>query len=168
MTPPTPMPITIAEATTPAEIDHIRRLVLDYARWLEVDHGISLTFQNIEAELVALPGKYARPKGVLRLAQTPDGAAVGCIALRPYEGATGEIKRLFVAPAARGSGLGSRLIADLVTCARAIGYRRLILDTGEFMAPAQRLYEAHGFKNIPAYSPAPPGVAIRHLGRDLE
>ena len=112
------MPITIAEATTPAEIGHIRALVRDYARWLEADHGISLTFQNIEAELAALPGKYARPEGALRLAKTPDGAAVGCIALRPHEGVTGEIKRLFVAPDVRGGGLGSRLIDDIITLQR--------------------------------------------------
>ncbi|MCB2093487.1 MAG: GNAT family N-acetyltransferase [Rhodobacteraceae bacterium] len=167
MTTKTAMPITIAEATTPAEIGHIRALVRDYARWLEADHGISLTFQNIEAELAALPGKYARPEGALRLAKTPDGAAVGCIALRPHEGVTGEIKRLFVAPDVRGGGLGSRLIDDIIDCARACGYRRLILDTGEFMGPARRLYARHGFSPIPPYSPAPPGITIHHMGRDL-
>lgn len=162
------MQITIDEATDANQIGAVKRLIIDYALWLADDHGISLKFQNIDEELACLPGKYAPPAGALRLATGADGMALGCIALRPFTEETGEIKRLFVAPAARGSGLGSRLISDLVTCARDIGYRRLVLDTGEFMGPAQRLYEAHGFKNIPAYSPAPPGVKIRHFGRDLE
>ena len=162
------MHVNITEATNTDQIEAVKRLIIDYALWLADDHGISLKFQNIDEELAGLPGKYARPTGALRLATGANGTVLGCIALRPYAGKTGEIKRLFVAPAARRSGHGSRLIADLITCARAIGYRRLILDTGEFMDPAQRLYEAHGFKNIPAYSPAPPGVTIRHLGRDLD
>ncbi|MDH5528590.1 MAG: GNAT family N-acetyltransferase [Paracoccaceae bacterium] len=160
--------INITEAVTPDQIDQVRGLVLDYARWLEADHGISLKFQNIEDELAALPGKYAAPTGALRLAQAMDGTPMGCIALRPYQGTTGEVKRLFVAPSARGSGLGTRLVADIMARARNCGFRRLVLDTGEFMGPAQRLYEAHGFASIPPYSPAPPGITIRHLGCDLD
>ncbi|MEM9432894.1 MAG: GNAT family N-acetyltransferase [Pseudomonadota bacterium] len=155
----------IRPAAGPADIVAARALFVEYATWLADDHAISLEFQGIDEELASLPGKYAAPNGSLLLAEL-EGQAVGSIALRPYDGKTCEIKRLYVRPTARGYALGQRLIAAILQAARDIGYRRAILDTAGFMSPAQRLYESFGFSDIPAYNDNPvPGV--RHLGCDL-
>lgn len=135
----------IRQAASPADIAHARELFLEYAAWLAVD----LTFQGFDQELAALPGKYAPPSGRLFLAgERP----VGCIALRPLEDpGIGEVKRLYVRPAARGSGLGRALVAAVLSHARAIGYRELRLDTADWMADALRLYARLGFRECPPY-----------------
>lgn len=136
----------IVEAHTSTEIASVRALFRDYADGL----GVSLDFQGFEAELAGLPGDYRPPRGALLLA-TQDGRAVGCVALRPRDSETCEIKRLYVAPAARGSGLGRSLAEEILGRAKALGYRAARLDTLASMAAAKALYVALGFQEIPAY-----------------
>jgi len=84
---------------------------------------------------------------VVYRADTP----VGCGALRLMDGGTAELKRMYMAPAARGTGLGRRLVAALETEARTLGVRRLLLETGIRQAAAIALYRACGFESIPLY-----------------
>ena len=63
----------------------------------------------------------------------------------------GEIKRLYVAPAARGLGLGRLLVERIIVVARQIGYSSLLLDTLPFMKEAQSLYVSLGFKPTAPY-----------------
>jgi GNAT superfamily N-acetyltransferase len=80
-----------------------------------------------------------------------DGAPVGCGALRRLDAETAELKRMYVAPAARGTGLGRRLLDALEAEARALGVRRLVLETGTRQTAALALYRATGFRPIPLY-----------------
>ncbi len=78
-------------------------------------------------------------------------APVGCGALRLIDDETGELKRMYVAPAERGLGLGRRLVAALEAEARARGAHRLVLETGIRQHAALALYERCGFVRIPLY-----------------
>jgi GNAT superfamily N-acetyltransferase len=80
-----------------------------------------------------------------------DGIPVGCGALRLVGPDTAELKRMFVSPAARGKGLGRRLLNALEEEARALGVRRLVLETGIRQAAALSLYRASGFEPIAVY-----------------
>lgn len=80
-----------------------------------------------------------------------DGTPVGCGALRRIDAETGELKRMYVSPAVRGTGLGRRLVAALEAEARALGVRRLVLETGTRQHAAIALYRATGFTPIPLY-----------------
>ncbi|WP_210528832.1 GNAT family N-acetyltransferase [Rubellimicrobium arenae] len=73
-----------------------------------------------------------------------DGQPQGCIALARM-GDYGEVKSMFVDPAARGTGLGAALLAALEDRARASGLPVLRLETGDDLYPAHRLYRRHGF-----------------------
>ena len=79
------------------------------------------------------------------------GTPVGCGAVRRIDAETCELKRMYVAPAARGTGLGRRLVDALEAEARALGVRRLVLETGTRQHAAIALYEATGFRRIPLY-----------------
>ena len=76
---------------------------------------------------------------------------VACIGLRPFADEIGEIKRLYVAPTARGQGLGRVLVERIIEVAREIGYRSLRLDTLPSMKEAQSLYTSLGFAPTAAY-----------------
>jgi putative acetyltransferase len=80
-----------------------------------------------------------------------DGTPVGCGAVRLLDGETGELKRMYVTPEARGRGLGKRLVTALETSARALGARRLVLETGIRQHAAIKCYRACGFETIPLY-----------------
>jgi len=79
------------------------------------------------------------------------GTPVGCGAVRRVDADTAELKRMYVSPAVRGKGLGRRLVAALEAEARALGARRLILETGIRQTAALALYRATGFQPIPLF-----------------
>ena len=153
-------PFPIRQAASAADVAHARSLFEEYAAWLAVD----LCFQNFAEELATLPGKYAPPRGRLFLAGEDP---VGCIALRPLdEAGIGEVKRLYVRPAARGTGLGQALVETILSHARAIGYRELRLDTADWMRDAVRLYTRLGFVECSPYYHNPMPGAV-YMARTL-
>ncbi|MBK4217861.1 GNAT family N-acetyltransferase [Paracoccus caeni] len=154
--------ILIRPARFPEDAETVRKLFRDYTDWLNVP----LDFQDLETELATLPGKYAAPEGVVLLALSTDGSALGCVALRPLDGVTCEMKRMYLRDEARGLGLGRALADAILQSAREAGYRRMVLDTLARLTEAVRLYERFGFQQVPAYYENPlPGVI--YLGRDL-
>jgi ribosomal protein S18 acetylase RimI-like enzyme len=149
----------IAPARTPADFAQARALFEAYAASL----GVSLCFQGFDDELAGLPGDYAEPRGGLWLARAAGASSsaqpAGCIALRPLahdgeaaaSGRTAELKRLYVAPAARGTGLGRRLADVALAHARRAGYRSVKLDTLPGMDAARALYASLGFRPCAPY-----------------
>jgi len=151
--------IVIAPAGDDRMIREVRALFEEYARSI----GIDLSFQGFAEELAGLPGAYAPPLGRLLLAR--DGAtAAGCVAVRPLEPGICEMKRLYVGPSFRGSGLGRELAEAALREAVAAGYVRMRLDTLPAMQPARVLYRALGFRPIPPYRHNPvPGAEFLEL-----
>ena len=129
--------VRIAHARRPGELATARRLILEYAATLPFDLG----FQDFAAELESLERVYAPPRGCLLLAWI-DREAAGCVALRPLDEQTAELKRLYVRPARRGLGLGLALTRRALAAARRRGYRRVRLDTVPGMDAAIALYRA--------------------------
>jgi len=142
--------IELLTPATPALLEATRVIFREYALAL----GVDLCFQNFDAELAALPGDYAAPRGALLLALVA-GEVAGCGALRPlddvdYPNAC-EMKRLFVRPAFRRLGLGRLLAQALMDRGVQAGYSTLLLDTLDDMEIARGLYTSLGFEEIPPY-----------------
>jgi putative acetyltransferase len=155
----TPPRITIVPAATPSDLSLIRQLFREYAGELNVD----LCFQRFEEELESLPGYYASPQGRLFLAMAGDQVA-GCAALRRHGEDVAELKRLFVRPQFRGSGIGRTLCIKVLGEARDAGYSAVVLDTLSSLTAAIRLYESLGFQRVePYYSNPLPNVVYLRL-----
>jgi len=150
----------IFQATTDEHIEHARTLFKEY----ETGVGISLCFQNFEHELKTLPGDYAPPDGRLLLAEDDDDQIAGCIAMRKLAPGICEMKRLFVRPAYRSTGLGRVLVNTLIDEARNLGYTHIRLDTlpGR-MDKAIALYQSIGFVEIEPYYASVEGAKFMEL-----
>jgi len=141
--------IGVAPATE-GDVEVVRTLFQEYATELPVD----LAYQGFAAELAGLPGAYAPPTGALLLGRV-DGVPAGCVALRGLGHEICEMKRLYVRPAHRGSGLGRVLATAVLDTARELGYAQMRLDTLPSMGSALGLYVSLGFREVEPYYPTP-------------
>jgi putative acetyltransferase len=114
------------------------------------------------------PEEVAPGRGAFVVAFAGDDP-VGCGAMRRIESETGELKRMYVVPSARGTGIGRALVDALEREARQIGIRRLVLETGIRQIAALALYEHTGFSRIPLYGEyAKSADTSICMGKDLE
>jgi putative acetyltransferase len=136
----------------PTDLPAIRDLFRAYAATLPND----ICTQGFDEEAASLPGQYAPPAGALLIARDKHAAALGCVAMRPLGNNIAEMKRLYVAPEGRGSGLGRALAQAIIEAARAAGHAEMRLDTLTHMTEAQALYRTLGFTEIAPYNDNPP------------
>jgi GNAT superfamily N-acetyltransferase len=100
----------------------------------------------------------APPRGTF-LVLYADDRPVACGGVKTLAAGTGEIKRMFVAPDARGRGHARRLLAALEDAARNLGHSRIVLDTAAPLAEAAALYLSSGYRHIEPYNDNPYAAA---------
>ncbi|WP_157869073.1 GNAT family N-acetyltransferase, partial [Streptomyces atriruber] len=96
-----------------------------------------------------------RPPDGLFLVARSQGEPIGCAGLKLPPGSVAEIKRMWVAPEARGLGLGRRFLAELEELAARDGRALLRLDTNKALDAAIGLYHSCGFREVPAFNDEP-------------
>lgn len=95
-----------------------------------------------------------------------DGLAVGCGAIKEFEPGSMEIKRMYVLPSHRGKGLAGAVLQELERWATELGNNSCVLETGDKMPEAIRLYTKSGYERIPNYGPYA-GVSSSYCFRKL-
>jgi putative acetyltransferase len=85
------------------------------------------------------------------VAMDADGTPIGCGALRRLDATTAEVKRMFVAPAARGSGASTAILRALESAALDRGWTTIRLETGPAQPDAMRFYQREGYHEIPLF-----------------
>jgi GNAT superfamily N-acetyltransferase len=98
--------------------------------------------------------EMAPPTGLFLVAHRA-GNPVGCAGLKLHPGNVAEVKRMWVAPGARGLGLARRMLRELESHARHAGAKALRLDTNGVLKEAQALYRSEGFAEVPRYNDNP-------------
>jgi putative acetyltransferase len=123
----------------------------EYAAWI----GDEFWVNDFEDELAALPGWFR----VLLVARNDAGELIGSAAIKHHPDGAAELKRLYVRPAARGTGLGKRLAGEVIGRARELGYTVMRLDTLPRMEAARGIYASLGFEPCEPWVEHPiPGV----------
>lgn len=104
--------------------------------------------QSALAEFWAHAEDYLPPYGCLVVARSEGGQIVGCGMMKRLDRDTGELKRVFVTEAARGTGTGRRLIEARIAAARQMGLKTLVADTLTPNVEMRRLYSKFGFVEV--------------------
>jgi len=111
-------------------------------------YGRPATEDEIAAAMRDEPSDDLVPPRGLFLVAREEADVLGCAGLRLLPGRTGEVTRVFVVPAARRRGLGTRLLDCLEDHARRHGLSTLRLDTRRDLTEARRLYARHGYREV--------------------
>lgn len=155
------MPVEVFVPSAAGELDQVRALMRAFVAWHRErhveDHDLVDRYfgaAQLEAELAGLPGDYRPPDGELLLAHV-NGEAAGCVALRRLVDDVSEMKRMYVDSRFRDRGVGVALTERVLAEARALGFRRMRLDTSIRQAEAQGLYRRFGFEPIAPYYELP-------------
>ncbi|HZZ62357.1 MAG TPA: helix-turn-helix domain-containing GNAT family N-acetyltransferase [Roseiarcus sp.] len=94
------------------------------------------------------------PAGVFMLARL-EGDPVGCGGLKRIDETTGEIKRVWTAPSARGLGVARRIVRRLEAAARDMGLKGVRLDTNRALTEARALYRSEGYREVARFGDNP-------------
>ncbi len=147
--------VKIREAILPDDTEVVQRLWLDYLTWgndkMQMLYGVHPhnPKEAVEQDIKKID-KFLPPDGRIYLAFIDDIACgIGC--LKSINTDTGEIKRMYVDPSFRKIGAGKAILESLLNAAKAAGYKKVRLDSPQFMEAAHSLYRSFGFKDIPVY-----------------
>jgi len=138
--------LVIREAQKTEDFAAARELIMEYVSWL----GIDLSFQNFDQEMNTLPATYGNNDGRLFMAFINE-QAVGIAGIKRFDDTACEVKRMYVKPASRGTGIGKQLLMECIGMAKKLNYTTIKLDSAAFMKSAIKLYTECGFVEIPAY-----------------
>jgi GNAT superfamily N-acetyltransferase len=131
----------LLRALETADVPTVTQLVSEVL----AEFGFTAQVGGVERDLREVRERYGGTTAGFWVADL-GGTVVGTVAVRPKEeGRTCELKRLYVRPSHRGTGLGQRLYEHAEAFARAAGYERIWLDSSRRFARAHRLYERNGF-----------------------
>ncbi len=154
--------VDLADVNAADSLVILRDYLVDVAdRWFLLKEGRRSTAEEIEEAWAAMPcGDLAAPTGAFVVARDAAGRLGGCVGVRlvdpgptaEREGPVCELKRMFVRPEARGSGLATRLLAAAEDAARALGARTIRLDTRLDLVEARSLYARHGYAEVPCFT----------------
>jgi putative acetyltransferase len=143
---------------TNADAEAVRGLVFAVLR----EHGLTPDPAATDADLYALESSYCKAGGSFDVLIDTSGVVIGTVGLLPLGEGRCELRKMYLAPALRGHGLGKQLVQHALGRARQLGFRQVELATLSILRAAIRLYESFGFQPfVPDHVSARPDRADR-------
>ena len=133
----------IRELDQPGDLGWV---VMAHGEMYAKEFGWDQSFEALVARIVADYAEHRDPAREAAWIAEVDGRRAGCVFCVAESDQVAKLRILLVDPAARGHGLGARLVDECVTFARAAGYQRITLWTNDVLTSARRIYQAAGFR----------------------
>lgn len=135
--------VTVRRLGRPGDLGWV---VMAHGEMYEQEFGWDTSFEALVAKIVAdYAGDHDRAREAAWIAER-DGRRVGCVFCVAADGQTAQLRILLVDPAARGHGLGARLVDECLAFARRAGYKQMRLWTNHPLAAARGIYLSRGFQ----------------------
>jgi putative acetyltransferase len=112
------------------------------------EYGLAPDPAGTDADLADVEGSYWKNGGVFHVVLSPDGSIIGSAGLFRLNPEEAELRKMYLLPAARGRGIGKRLLGRLIADARCLGYQRVVLETASVLTEAIDLYRSAGFSPV--------------------
>lgn len=138
----------ITAVETDADRAALRALLDEFHAWMVAHAGDAY---DADAELAEDLAALANDPRSWAWVAREDGQPAGCVLLHGQSGTLAEFRRLWVRPAARGSGLGRSLVETVIGAARDQGFETVGLTTPPWSEASHVLYESLGFERTPPY-----------------
>ena len=133
----------IRQATN-ADAESVRELIFGVL----AEYGLTGDPDGVDADLTDIEANYIRSGGLFEVVEADDGQLVGSVGLLPLRGGVCELRKMYLAPEVRRQGLGKRLLERTLERARALGFRRVELETAGCLVEAINLYTRYGFHPV--------------------
>ena len=138
------MEYTIREATN-ADAHDARRIVFSVLE----EFGLSPDPCLTDADLEDIESNYRDNGGSFKVIIGRDGQLIGCGGILRLTDDECELRKMYLRPEARGRGIGKAILNELLSAARDLGFRRVVLETASVLEAAIRLYQRAGFQPVP-------------------
>jgi GNAT superfamily N-acetyltransferase len=132
----------ILRSATNADAPAVRELVFAVLR----EFGLRPDPAHTDADLADLDKSYLSRGGRFDLLVRPHGQLLGTVGLYPIDGQTVELRKMYLRRDARGQGHGRRLLEHALSHARAMGFKRMTLETASVLKDAIAMYQRYGFR----------------------
>ena len=120
----------------------IRELVFGILR----DYNLELDLSGTDEDLSDIEAHYIRRGGVFEVLEDENGALLGSVGLYPIDAETIELRKMYFARELRGKGFGKMMLQRMIEQSRALGYKKIYLETASVLQEAVGLYEKFGFQ----------------------
>lgn len=148
-----------------ADGEAVRGLVFAVLR----EHGLTPEPDDVDADLFDIESRYHRAGGAFEVLTDAAGVVVGTVGFVPTGDGRCELRKMYLAAAHRGRGLGKRLLRHALERARQLGFRRVELETASVLRTAIALYESFGFRPfVPNHMSVGPSRADRAYFLELD
>ncbi len=120
-----------------------------------LEYGLQPDFESSEADLKDIESTYTNSGGMFALVEDKAGNLLGTFAVLRLDDETCKLRKMYLVPQVRGTGLGRHMLEHAIDFARRSGFKRMILETVSTMREAIRLYTRAGFEPIEQQAVSP-------------
>ena len=141
-------PLSIADITIRTASNRDQERVTALVFGVLAEYGLQGDAESTDSDLQDIEGNYLRRGGTFEVIEDRQGNLLGSVGLYPLDGETCELRKMYFLPRIRGLGLGKYILERAIDQARALGFKRVLLETSSRLEAANRLYTKFGFRLV--------------------